>query len=119
MKQAVKQALVSSKSDYEKMKAIARAYTTKRKCSVQEIVYLVMPQLLVEKNSNLPEKCYKIFKKKFDIEELFVSITDLFQQNMLDRYFNCPNESFKNGECKVIDKLCCAEFLLCTMLSQS
>ena len=62
-------------------------------------------------NSDLPENCYKLFKTKSDIEELPIDSTDLFQRNMLDRYLDCPNESFRNGEDKVTDKLCFAEFL--------
>ena len=54
------------------MKAIAKAYITKRECSVQEAVYLIMPELWLRKlfprviflNSNLPEKWFRIFKKK-------------------------------------------------------
>ena len=45
MKQTAKEALVSSTSDYENMKLIPKAYSTKRQCSVQEAVYLVMPKL--------------------------------------------------------------------------
>ena len=43
MKQAAKEALSENKSHYEKIKAIARAYATKRECSVREAMYLVMP----------------------------------------------------------------------------
>ena len=32
----------------KKMKAIAKAYTTKRECSVQEAVYLIMPELCLK-----------------------------------------------------------------------
>ena len=112
MNQAAKEALVTSKSDFEKMKAIARTYTTKRECS------LVMPELWLRRifprvpflNNNLPEKRYKILKKSY-IEEVPVDNTDLFQRNMLDRYLDYPNEIFKNGNYNVINKLCFAEFL--------
>ena len=47
----------------KKMKAIAKAYTAKRECLVQEAVYLIMPELWLREtfpkamflNSNLPE----------------------------------------------------------------
>ena len=63
-KQAAKEALSGNKSHYEKMKAIARAYATKRECSVQEALHLVMPELWLRKifpklvflNRNLPDK---------------------------------------------------------------
>ena len=48
-KQAAKGALSGSKLNYEKMKAIARPYATERECSVQEVVYLVMPELWLHK----------------------------------------------------------------------
>ena len=44
-KQAAKEALSGNKSHYEKSKATAHAYATKRECSVQEAMYLVMPEL--------------------------------------------------------------------------
>lgn len=46
------------------------------------------------------------------MEHLFVNSTDLFQQSMLDRYLDFPNECFKSGEYKVIDKPLFSEFLL-------
>ena len=50
MKQAAKEASVSGKSNFEKMRAVARAYSTNRKCSVQEAVYLIMPDYGCEKH---------------------------------------------------------------------
>ena len=69
MKQAVKDAVNEKKSDFERMKAIARTYATKREGSVQEVVYLVMPELWLRKtfpkvlflNGNIPEERYRIF----------------------------------------------------------
>ena len=49
MKQVARETIARNKSDYEKMKAIARAYATKRECSVQEAVYLVIPELWLRK----------------------------------------------------------------------
>ena len=100
------------------MKAIAQAYATKMECSVQKAVYLVMPEIWLLKifskvillKGNLPEKEYKIFKQKNEIDELPDDSTDFFQSNMLDRYLNRPSESLKNCSDKVIDKLC-FEFL--------
>ena len=106
MKQAAKEALNGNKSEYETMKAVARAYATKRECSVQEAVYLLMPELWLRRvfpgvvflNSNVPAKRYRIFKMKSEIDELPSDSTDIFQQNMLDRYLDRPNEQFKNGQ---------------------
>ena len=101
------------------MKAIAKAYITKRGCSVQEAVYLIMPGLWLRKifsrviflNSNLPEKRFRVFKKRAEIDELPGGSTDIFRCNMLDRYLDRPNENFKHGDYKIIDQLCFAEFL--------
>ena len=52
-----------------------------------------------------------VILKEVWYEHLFVNSTDLFQQSMLDRYLDFPNECFKNGEYKVIDKPLFSEFL--------
>ena len=44
MKQAAKEVHALGKTNLEEMRTVARAYSTKRKCSVQEGVYLVMPE---------------------------------------------------------------------------
>ena len=54
------------------MKQAAKAYSKKRECSVQEAVYLLMPELWLRKtfpkviflNNNVPEKRYKMFRVK-------------------------------------------------------
>ena len=48
-------------------------------------------------SSNMPEKRYKIFKKKDENNELHDDSTDIFLRNMLDIYIDHPNEHFKNG----------------------
>ena len=119
MKQAAKEALSASKTEFETMKAIAKAYLTKRECSVQEAVYHILPELWLQKifpkviflNSNLPEKRYKIFKKKCQIDELLEDSTEIFQRNMLDRYLDRPDESFKYGMYREITNMCFSEFL--------
>ena len=63
MQEAGKDTFNRGVSDYEKIKEIAVAYTTKRKYSVEEAFYLIMPELWLQKkfpkvmlrNSNLPE----------------------------------------------------------------
>ena len=102
IKQAVKDVINGEKSDFEKMKVNARAYATKRKYSVQEAVYLVMPELWLRKtflkvmflNSNILERRYRIFQNKEEIDELPDDSTDIFQRNMLDRYIDQPDKNF-------------------------
>ena len=119
MKQAAKEAFNSNKTNVEQMKSIARAYATKRECSVQEAVYLLMPELWLRKtfpgvifaNSNLPENRFRICRKKEEIDELPEDSIDIFQRNMIDRYIDRPNSSFLNGKYRILDYLCYAEFL--------
>ena len=49
MKQAAKEAGMSGKTELEKMRAVAKAYSKKRECSVQEAVYLLMLELWFRK----------------------------------------------------------------------
>ena len=49
MKHAANETKSLNKSKFELMKSIARAYTTKRECSVQEAVYHVIPELWLRK----------------------------------------------------------------------
>ena len=49
MMQASKEALKSNKTNIEQMRSIVRAYATKRECSVQEAVYILMPKLWLRK----------------------------------------------------------------------
>ena len=67
MKQAVKETGMSGNTELEKMRAVAKAYSRKRRCSVQEAVYLLMPELWLRKifpkviflNNNVPEKRFE------------------------------------------------------------
>ena len=61
------------------MKAIAKAFTTKREYSVQEAVEKVdnFPKVMFL-NNNLPECRYRIFCKKEELDELTDDSTDIF-----------------------------------------
>ena len=119
MKQAVKDAINGKKSDFERMKAIARAYATKRECSVQEAVFLVMPELWLRKtfpkvlflNSNILEKRYRIFQNKEEIDEFPEDSTDIFQRSMLDRCIDRPDKNYMAERYSAYDAMCFAEFL--------
>ena len=72
MKKAANESPTRKKTDYKKIKLIARAYVTKRECFIEEAVYLAMLVLWLHKefpqvillNRYLPEKCCKIVKKR-------------------------------------------------------
>ena len=116
MKEAGKDGFSRGAPDYKKMKAIAKAYITKKKFSVQGAVYLNMPELWFRKtfpkvmslNSNLPECPYRIFRKKEELDEILNDSTDIFQSNMLDRYTDRPDSRFQNGKYAILEKFCFA-----------
>ena len=103
--QAAREAFKMNLDHYEQMKAVARAYITKRECSVQEAVYHVMPELWLRKtfpcvifaNSNLPENRFKICRSEEEIKELPADSTDIFKRNVIDRYQDRPDKKFKQG----------------------
>ena len=126
LEQDVKDAINGKKSGIERMKTICRAYATKREwCSIQEAIYFVMFELWLRKtfskvlflNSNIPEKRYRIFRNKEEINESPEDSTDIFQRNMLDKYTDRSNKSFMGGRYTAIDAMCFAEFL--SILHQS
>ena len=93
MSQAVKEAWENKSNNYDQMKLIARAYTSKRECSVQEAVYHIMQELWLRKffplilfaNTNLPENRYRVCVCEKEIKQLPESSTDIFKKNMLDQ----------------------------------
>ena len=62
-------------------------------------------------NSNLPENRYRICRPEEEISNLAEDDTNIFKRNMLDRYMDRPNETFKKGRFAVMNSLCYAEFL--------
>ena len=118
MKQAAKEALSSNKTNIQQMKSIARAYNTKRECSVQEAVYLLMPELWLRKtfpgvvfaNSNLPENRFRICRSREEIIELPEDSVDIFKRNMIDRYIDRPSCTFSNGKYSALDSFVMLNF---------
>ena len=49
MKQALSEARENNANKFEQMFNIAKAYSSKRECSVQEAVYHIMPELWLRK----------------------------------------------------------------------
>ncbi|XP_066925712.1 uncharacterized protein [Clytia hemisphaerica] len=117
MTQAVKDAFENGGDKYEQMKSVAHAYVSKREVSVQEAVYLSMPQLWLRKlypgvtfaNTNVPEKRFRMCLSEDEINELPEDSTSIFKSNMLDRYCDRPRE--RTGPNKPIAEMCYAEFL--------
>ena len=108
----VKEIIEKNLDNYQQMKTIARAYATKRECSVQEAVCHAMPELWLRKafpvviyansnipelwlrkafpgviyaNSNIPERRVKMMLTGKEIIEL-PDDSKVYKRNMLDRY---------------------------------
>ena len=121
MKQAAEEAGISGKRELKKIRAIAKAFSKERECSVGEAVYLVMPELWLRKtfpkviflNSNVPGKRYRMFRSKEDLQGVPGDSTDIFQLNIIDRYLDRPDATFKSGKFAYLDSICFAEFLSC------
>ena len=94
MTQVVKDAFEKNIDNYEQMKLIAKVYTNKRECSVQECVYSILAGQWLRKtfpgvifaNSNIPEKRFRVCFSKKELNELPEDSKKLFKRNMLDRY---------------------------------
>ena len=118
MKEALKEAVNLEKSSYEAIRSIAKAYNTNRECSVQEAVYLTMPELWLRKcfpaiqfiNTNLPNERYRVFKSEEELEDLDDDSSNVFKRNMLDRYLERPDSTFKNGQFSMFEAMCYAKF---------
>lgn len=114
MKKAAELAISISQTKREYMKTVARAYLTKRECSIQEAVYHAMPQLWLSKsspavifaNSNLPENQHQVFLSQEEVEALPPESINIYKTSMIDRYIDRPNSSFMSGRYKVFDKMC-------------
>ena len=119
MKQAVEDAFEKKLDNYDQMKAIAHAYTSKRECSVQECVYQIMSGQWLRKtypavifaNSNLPENRFRMCLSEKELFDLPADSTNIFKRNMIDRYCDRPNSHFASGKYAILDSFCFAEFL--------
>ena len=70
MKQATKEAGMSGKTELGKMRTVAKAYSKKREYSVQEAVYLLMPELWLRKR--FPRVIFLKVMSQKNVTEYFV-----------------------------------------------
>ena len=89
MTQAVKEAWQSKSNNYDQTKLIARAYASKRECSVQEAVYHIIPKLWLRKvfpavlfaNTSLPENRYRVCVREKEINS-FLNLPQIFSRQI-------------------------------------
>eukprot|EP00111_Clytia_hemisphaerica_P007573 TCONS_00022006-protein len=104
MNQAVQEAFENDLDKYQQMKSIAHSYVSKREVSVQEAVYLSMPELWLRNvfpgatfaNTNVPEKRFRMCLSENEISELPEDSTSIFKKDMLDRYCDRPTNNYAN-----------------------
>ena len=113
MTEAARTAKELNYSKYKQMQTIAHAYTTHRECSVQESVYLTLPELWLRKtfpkvefvNTNVPSKRVKMCLSKEKLDELDRDSTEIFHKNNVDRYVERPHTP------QIIENMCLASFM--------
>ena len=108
------------------MKTIVRAYTSKRECSVQEVLYHILPELHLRRvfpavyfvNTDMLEDRSRILLCEEEIEKLPDDSKDIFERN-IDRYINRSNRSFCGVKYSVLDSFCFSEFVVLYKLCKS
>ena len=87
---------------FNSMKNILKVYTSYRKCSVQEAVYHILPELHLRRvfpgvqfvNTNLPEERSKILQTEEKLSSLPDDSTDIFKRNNIDCYLEDDQSGF-------------------------
>ena len=101
------------------MKTIVKAYLSNRKCSVQEAVYHILPELKLRRilpavhfiNTNSPEERIQVLLSEKELSELPGNNSTIFKKSSIDCYMEKPSATFYNGKYNKLDYFCYAEFL--------
>jgi len=101
------------------MRKYASAYSNSRSMSLQEAVSYSIPELWLRKcfpktvfvSTSLPSQRIRMCKSREEIDMLDPDSTDIFKQNVIDRYVDRPDESFMNGKYRSVNNLCLATFI--------
>ena len=104
---------------HETMKRIARAYLSNRECSVQEVVYHILPELKLKRifpavyfvNTNLPGERVQVLILEKELTELPDNCPNIHKRSNIDRYMERPSATFCNGKYSVLNYFCYAEVL--------
>ena len=76
------------------MKTIVKVYLSSRECSVQEVVYHILPELKLKRifpavyfvNTNLPEERVQVLISEKELSELPDDCPSIFKKSNIDRY---------------------------------
>ena len=61
-------------------------------------------------NSNVPEKCFRVWLNEDGIFELPEDCNNISKRSVVDRYIDGPNSTNSAGKFSAFDTLCFAEF---------
>ena len=119
MKQAAKEVFENNMLHHDTMKTIARANLSNRECSVQEVVYHILPELKLRRifpakyfvNTNLPEERVQVLVPEKELSELPDNSPNIFKRSNIDRFMERSSATFCNGKYSVLNDFCCPEFL--------
>ena len=91
-------------------------HTSQKNCFARKAVYTVIAELppVIFLNSDLLGK-HRIFEKEVKTEELPDYSVDRFQRNMLERYLDQLNKSFKSDKYEIIINFVLQNFYLYIM----
>ena len=113
---------------HDTMKTIAKAYLSNRECSVEEVVYHILPELKLGRifqaiyfvNTNTPEERVQVLLSEKELSELPEDNPNIFKKSNIDRYMERPSATFCNGMYSILDNFCYAKFLAyCTLENKS
>ena len=103
----------------EAMHKLESSYSISRQFFRQEAIYYGLAEFWLRKcfprtvfdNTSIPSEDIRIFASVEEIEELDPDCTNIFKQNMVDRYIYRPNSQYKNGMYDIVDHICFGIFV--------
>ena len=109
MKQSTKEAFENNMHHHDTMKTTAKAYLSNREFSVQEAVYLTLPELMLRRifpavhfiNTNLPKERVQVLLPGKELSRLLDDSPNIFKRSNIDCYMERASAIFCNGKYKV------------------
>ena len=119
MKQAAKEAFDNNMRHHDTIKTIAKPYFSNIECSVQEVVYHILPELKLRRifpavhfvKTNLPQERVQVFLSEKEFSRLPNDSQNILKKSNIDRYMERCSAKFSNGKYRVLSDFCYTEFL--------
>ena len=114
VKQAVQEIKLQNLSARLAMKKLVYSFICSRTMSVQEAVYLCLPELWLRKcqpgvmflNTNLPHERIRLLKTEKELLEMPADSKDIYKSGIIEKYIDRPT----TGKVSALRNLCVAEF---------